>query len=400
MSSVKFRALSVGLTSLLAVAVAGSAAAAGAATAEAAAAGSNYPTPLPAETIPNVRTLPARYPNTWAFLNFSSDRIELRNVGGDGREIEGDLQARDSAMLLIASTRPELYVADTVWSRFTRGVRTDYITVYDTKTLAPTAEIVLPTKRGLITAMEGMFAFTDHERMALVFNFTPASSVTVVDLVKRKVLGEVEIPGCSLVYPTVARGFSTLCASGTLLTVLLGEDGKVTARSESKAFNVIDTDPLFTWSAQLGPVRYFPTMLGHVQPIEAQGDTVTVLPQWSLVSADDAAAHWRPSGWQPIAGDGAGSLYVLMQSDAREGSYKDPGSEIWVFDATTKTRTKRLRLARPGSSIALTHSAEPLLLVQGGERLDVYDSQTGSLLRSLNMTGFRTRMTIQPVPGE
>jgi hypothetical protein len=38
--------------------------------------------------------------------------------------------------------------------------------------------------------------------------------------------------------------------------------------------------------------------------------------------------------------------------------------------------------------------------VQGGERLDVYDSQTGSLLRSLNMTGFRTRMTIQPVPGE
>jgi methylamine dehydrogenase heavy chain len=396
MSSVKFRTLAIGLTSLLAGAVA----VAGSATAAAADAETAYPTPLAAETIPNVRTLPAIYPNTWAFLNFSSDRIELRNVGGDAREIEGQLQARDSAMLLIASTRPELYVADTVWSRFTRGVRTDYITVYDTKTLTPIGEIVLPTKRGLITAMEGMFAFTDHERMALVFNFTPASSVTVVDLVKRKVLGEVEIPGCSLVYPTVARGFSTLCASGTLLTVLLGEDGKVTARSESKAFNVIDTDPLFTWSAQLGPVRYFPTMLGHVQPIETQGDAVTVLPQWSLVSADDAAAHWRPSGWQPIAGDGADSLFVLMQSDAREGSYKDPGSEVWVFDAKTKTRTKRLRLARPGSSIALTHSADPLLLVQGGERLDVYDSQTGSLLRSLNMTGFRTRMTIQPVPGE
>jgi methylamine dehydrogenase heavy chain len=387
MSSVKFLAPSIGLISLLAVAAA-------------AAQSGSYPTPLPAETIPSVRTLPAKYPNTWAFLNFSSDRIELRNVGGDGREIEGDLQARDSSMLLISSTRPELYVADTVWSRFTRGVRTDYITVYDTRTLAAVGEIVLPTKRGLITAMEGMFAFTDHERMALVFNFTPASSVTVVDLVKRKVLGEVEIPGCSLVYPTVPRGFSTLCASGTLLTVLLGADGKVTGRSESTAFNVIDTDPLFTWSAQLGSVRYFPTMLGHVQPIETKGDAVTVLPQWSLVSAEDAAAHWRPSGWQPIAGDAADSLYVLMQADAREGSYKDPGTEVWVFDAQARTRTKRLRLARPGSSIALTHGAEPLLLVQGGERLDVYDSRSGALLRSLNMTGFRTRMTIQPVPGE
>jgi methylamine dehydrogenase heavy chain len=388
MIAVKFRALAVGLAGLLAVTVC------------AAAAGfdSAYPTPLAAETTPSVRTLPAKYPSTWAFLNFSSDRIELRNVGGDGREIEGDLQARDSSMLLVSSTRPELYVADTVWSRFTRGTRTDYITVYDTKTLDPIGEIVLPTKRGLITAMEGMFTFTDQERMALVFNFTPASSVTVVDLVKRKVLGEIEIPGCSLVYATVPRGFSTLCASGTLLTVLLGADGKVTGRSESKAFNVIDTDPLFTWSAKLGGVLYFPTMLGHLQPIESLGDAVTVLPQWSLLSAEEEAAHWRPSGWQPIAGDGAGSLYVLMQADAREGSYKDPGSEVWVFDAHSKSRTKRLRLARPGSSIALTHTPQPLLLVQGGERLDVYDAGTGGLVRSLNMTGFRTRMTIQPVP--
>jgi hypothetical protein len=60
---------------------------------------------------------------------------------------------------------PELYVADTVWSRGTRGTRTDYITVYDTATLKAVGEIVLPTKRGLITAMEGMFAFTDGERM-------------------------------------------------------------------------------------------------------------------------------------------------------------------------------------------------------------------------------------------
>lgn len=357
-----------------------------------------FPTPLPAETIPNVATLPAKYPTTWTFLNFSSDRIELRNVGSDGREIKGQLQARDSSTLLVSSTRPEIYVADTVWSRGTRGTRTDFITVYDTKTLTSLGEIVLPTKRGLITAMEGMFAFTDDEKMALVFNFTPASSVTVVDLIKRKVLGEVEIPGCSLIYPTGQRGFSTLCASGTLLTVQLNADGKVAGRSESKAFNVIDTDPLFTWSATLAGVRYFPTMLGSVQPIDTHADNATILPQWSLVSGGERGANWRPSGWQPVAGDGAKLLYVLMQPNGHEGTYKDPGTEVWVFDVVSKTRVKRLRLVRQGSSIALTHSSEPLLLVQGGERLDVYDPQSGSLVRSLNVTGFRTRMTIQPVP--
>jgi methylamine dehydrogenase heavy chain len=357
-----------------------------------------FPTPLPAETIPNVVTLPEKYPQTWALFNFSSDRIELRNVGDDGREIKGQLQSRDSATLLVSSKRPEIYVADTVWSRNTRGTRTDYITIYDTKTLNAVGEIVLPTKRGLITAMEGMFAFTDEERMALVFNFTPASSVTIVDLVKRKVLGQVDIPGCSLVYPSGVRGFSTLCASGTLLSVQVGADGKVTGRSESKPFNVIDTDPLFTWSASLAGVRYFPTMLGSIQPIDMKSDAVTVLPQWPLLTAAEVAAHWRPCGWQPITGDGEHLLYVLMQPDAREGTYKDPGTEVWVYDAATKARVKKLRLVRPGSSIALTHSAEPLLLVQGGDRADVYDPKTGSLLRSLNMAGFRTRITIVPAP--
>ena len=56
-----------------------------------------------------------------------------------------------------------------------------------------------------------------------------------------------------------------------------------------------------------------------------------------------------------------------------------------------------MRLVRPGSSIALTHAAEPLLLVQAGERLDVYDPLSGSLVRSLDLPGLHTRMQIEPV---
>jgi methylamine dehydrogenase heavy chain len=358
----------------------------------------DFPTPLPAEPMLKVEVLPAHYPTTWSFLNYSGDRIELRNVGSDSREVKGQLQAHDSATLLVSDKRPEIYVADTVWSRGVRGTRTDFITIYDTKTLNPVGEIVLPgTKRALITSMEGLMAFTDEQRMALVFNFTPASSVTVVDLVKRQTLSEIEIPGCSLVYPSGTRGFSTLCSSGTVLTIRLDANGAAAGRSETKAFNPLDTDPLFTASATLGGVRYFPSLQGRMQPVDMKGEDVKVLPDWPLVPAADAAGHWRPSGWQIVTSDEQKLLYVVMQADAHEGTHKDPGNEVWVYNAATKSRIKRLRLVRPGSSVALTHGAEPLLLVQAGERLDVYDPREGSLVRSLDLPGFHTRMNIEPV---
>jgi methylamine dehydrogenase heavy chain len=361
------------------------------------AAATEFPTPLPADTIQKVETLPAKYPTTWSFLNYAGDRIELRNVGSDSREVKAQLQAHDSATILVPDKRPELYVADTVWSRGSRGTRTDFITIYDTQTLNPIGEIVLPgTKRALITAMEGLIAFTDDQRMALVFDFTPASSVTVVDLVKRQVLGDVEIPGCSLVYPSGTRGFSTLCSSGTMLTVRLDANGAVAGRSESKAFNPLDTDPLFTASTLVGGVRYFPSLHGRVQPLDMRGDEVKILPDWRLVSAADEADQWRPSGWQLVAGDEQKLLYVLMQPNAHEGTHKDPATEVWVYNTATKARVKRLRLVRPGSSISLTHGAEPLLLVQAGERLDVYEPG-GNLVRSLDLPGFRTRMQIEAI---
>jgi methylamine dehydrogenase heavy chain len=358
--------------------------------------GTDFPNPLPAETIPKVETLPQKYPSSWAFLNYAGDRIELRNVGSDSREVKGQLPAHDSATLLVGEQRPELYVVDTVWARGTRGQRTDFITVYDKQTFNPVGEIVLPgAKRALITAMEGLTAFTDDQRMELVFNFTPASSVTVVDLVNRRVLSDIEIPGCSLVYPSGKRGFSTLCGSGNLLTIRLDENGKAASNTPSKTFNPLDTDPLFTASTLVGGVRYFPSLHGRVQPVDMRGEEVKILPDWPLVGPADASGEWRPSGWQLVAGDEQKLLYVIMQPQAHEGTHKDAGTEVWVYNVTTKARVKRIRLVRPGSSISLTHTAEPLLLVQAGERLDVYQAAEGGVVRSLDLPGFRTRLQIE-----
>jgi methylamine dehydrogenase heavy chain len=362
------------------------------------AAAPRFPEPLPSGRIPNVLTLPARYPTGWVFLDYASDRIEIRDVGSDARAVKGQVQARDSTTLLVADDRPEFYTADTVWSRYTRGTRTDFVTVYDKRTLEPIGEIVLPGgKRALITAMPGMFEFTDHQRLGLVFDFTPAASVTIVDLVARRLVGSIDIPGCSLIYPSGDLGFSTLCSSGTMLSLRLDPQGRVIERHETAPFNDLTDNPLFTASAGIDGVRYFATMLGDVQPIDMRAPIARLRPRWSLVTPAERAANWRPSGWQVVATDRAGHLYVLMQAHGHEGSQKDPADEVWVFDVATHARLRRLPLVRPGGSIALTRGEPALLLVQTNDRLDVYDPASGALIRSLDTPGFHTRMTIVPV---
>ena len=182
-----------------------------------------------------------------------------------------------------------------------------------------------------------------------------------------------------------------------MLSIRLDADGAVAGRSESKPFNQLDSDPLFTASAALGGVRYFPSLHGRVQPIDMKSDDVQVLPDWSLVSADEKAANWRPSGWQLIASDDKKLLYVLMQADAQEGTHKDPATEVWVFNAETKTRVRR-HAPRAAGVFHCPHAWRRTIDAGSrGRRLDVYDPQGGALLRSLGLPGFHTRMQMEPV---
>lgn len=360
--------------------------------------GARYPQPLAADPDLKVLTLPATYPTGWVLLAYANDKFEIRDVGDDHRAVVAQLPGRESATALMATQRPEIYVADTVWSRGNRGVRTDFITVYDKSTLLPVGEVVLPgSKRALIVPLEGMFSFAADERLGLVFNFTPAASVTIVDLVKRKVLGEIRTPGCALAYPTGRRGFSTLCSSGTLLTVRLDAKGSEASRQESRVFNGIDADPLFTSSVVIDGVRHFPSFQGRLQPIDMSSDDPKVLPDWRLVTREDERGNWRPSGLQVVAAADDGRLFVLMRPNSHEGSHKDAGTEVWVFDSRSHTRIGRLRLVRPGTSIAVTHEAEPSLLVATSEQLDVYHLPDGALIRSLDAASERGGILMEAV---
>src|SRR6218665_3617288 len=121
----------------------------------------DYPTPLPEEPVPAVATLPERYPDSWVFvhdLHFNSlldGRAPIVSVAAENNNVKGQIPVAQFGTLTPATTKPEIYVGETFFSRLTRGERTDVITIWDTRTLTPKDEIVLPGgKRGLFVTLK------------------------------------------------------------------------------------------------------------------------------------------------------------------------------------------------------------------------------------------------------
>ena len=353
------------------------------------------PAPLPEESIPSVQILPQTYPASWILVNdFHFNSIV------DGRAVVVDTQSpalpmkgfvRDAQFgnVLFSQSKHEIYTAETFYSRLTRGERTDAITIWDTATLQPKAEIILPGgKRQQSVTYTGLFQFTNSQSWALVANFTPAQSITVVDLDGRKVLGDIDLPGCTHIYPTGARGFSSLCADGSMISIALDDQGKVASSKSIADVQDIDRQPLFGMPAMVGRTAWFVSFHGQLRGIDLSGPVARPLPgKASVGTAEGGAPEWRPGGWQVIASDAKGLLYVLMSPNGKEGSHKDGGTEVWVIDPAANKRLSRIALGGVAGSITVTREAIPHLVVAKADgAIEVYDVASGQLVHNLGNT--------------
>ena len=357
---------------------------------------------LPQEPLGKIQTLPDRYPPHWiiavdvSFFHIRDGKSFILDADAETapEQFKGMLSTSLAAPFAQSATRSEMYVADVFYSRGTRGERTDVLTIYDKSTLLPIDEVILKGHRAVVLPNKFFMQLTGDESLLLIYNFSPAMSVSVVDIDERKFVGEVPIPGCSTILPTGQRSFSSLCGDGTLYTVNLDETGAVAGTSRTGKFFDPDVDPVIEKPAWHQGKAWFPSFQGEVYPVDFTGDEPVVGEPWSML--DDATRGWRPGAPAPSAADASGRIYFLTHPDGREGSHRDPGVEVWVFDPSTGERLARRELQMPGLNVALTRDSDaPLMIVTNVEMgLDVYDANTGSYIRTLSGFGEQTPLLV------
>jgi len=294
------------------------------------------------------------------------------------------------------------YVAETLWSKGNRGTRQDMVSVYDTTEMKLQGEIAIPN-RILIGARKQNFVVSDDGRWGFVYNLSPASSVNVVDLSKRKFVKTIEVPGCAALIPNQG-GFSALCSDGSMATVSMAGSTPKIRRSEP--FFAATDDPIFeNFGYDKGRGQaVFLTYTGQVFTAK-MGATPVISAPFSIQSAAGYAnagtkplePAWYPGSRQPMAlHKPSGHLFVLMHL-GEYWSHKAPGTEIWELDVAGQKVVNRIVLEKPAGNIGVTQDAEPMIFLndeEGNGR--ILDAKTGAEKHSIKHAGGGIISVIDP----
>ncbi len=311
------------------------------------------------------------------FESFVAGRVTV--VDPDQKRVLGMVPTGFAAPSTLSHDKKTLYSADIWYSRGTRGVRTDVLTAWDSSTLSPAWEVLIPNKRAESLTQRYGLKTSGDDKFVYVYNFTPSTSVTVVDTQAKAVATEIAIPGCVLNYPVGNRRFASLCGDGSLQVVTLNDQGQETARSRTPFFDP-NAERLVERAVNVGDTYYFTTTTGTVRPVDFAGDAPKILPSWSLVSEEEKKAGWAPGGWQLMAvAPKLDRLYVLMHDAHEPMKWEDPSTLIWAFDLKTHKKVGTLEAPVPVWSMQATGDDKPLLLgadVAGG--LQIFDLKTNT----------------------
>jgi len=353
----------------------------------------------------DAEVLPVEPESNWVFIGSSLvDVVDNKFLGVAG--VNGGM----GSSLTISDDNRFMFTAESFYSRGNRGQRTDTVTVFDTTTLSPIDEIIIPPKRALMLSIDGAVALSDENRFLAVFNLTPATSLSVVDIETREFVGEISTPGCSLAYPAGERRYLMLCVDGGVLSVTLDEDGSELSKTRTARYFDPEADPITPAGVRHDGKWLFVSFGGMVHPLNVSGATLQFEDSWSLFTDADRAENWRIAGRQHLAIHRATSrLYSLVRQS--EEPLDDPGTmdgtEIWVYDLESRQRVQRLEAVpeqnneggHGGSGIGSTSGdgASGILVTQGNDAVLVTVGGGVSVRHAI--TGEYIHEKLKNVPG-
>jgi methylamine dehydrogenase heavy chain len=315
-----------------------------------------------------------------AFLHLTEGKIVI--VDGDQAKVLSKLWTGYLANTQLSADGKEMYVVETFWSRGSRGERTDVVTIFDMTTFLPVGEVKIPG-RFLAVTQPYNTGLSPEGRFLYIFNMNPATSVVVVDIKQRTLVGEISTPGCGLVLPGKDK-FLMPCGDGTFLQVNLDASGKETSRARTDKIFDVDADPISERPAVTSKGYAFTSYGGKVYEIDMTGDAPAYAEPWSLTT--DGEADWRPGGWEQVAySPHTNELYVAMHQGG-PGTHEAPGPEVWVYDLAAKKKVRVIKPEEPVLSIAVSRDDKPILAaITETLGLSIMDAATGTQTGS--MTG-------------
>lgn len=374
-------------------------------------------------------TLPQTVSDHWVWV---PDRLFRHSVLFDGDTGQA-LGSLDSGAQLTpkapqwARERGEIYTVDTVYSRGHRGDRQDFVVIYDARTLEAKGEVEIPPRSADTGTGIALFGMLDGERLVVVLNQSPGTSVSVVDVAERRATAEIQAQGCAGVFPAGPDRFGMLCGDGTVLAVHLTASGELDQLTRTpKLFDPV-SDPVTEKGVRRGSSWLFVSFAGHVHEVDFSQDAPVAKPPWRLFTDDEANEGWRTGGAQHLALHApTGRLYAVVHRGG-PGSHKNPGNEIWVYDTATKTKIatfeppnliaaflgpqaafdassttgKVVNFLLPNlgvHSIAVSQDDRPLLFYRHADlgALGVLDAVTGEHLRDIGEAGLSGALLVVP----
>jgi methylamine dehydrogenase heavy chain len=366
--------------------------------------------PLAPETVGRT-ALPEPQPSWFTMLGRDSSYIF---DAADG-EMKGLISHSGFSPAIVSlPSRKEAYVVESYYSRGVTGTRSDVLTIVNLADLSTKAEIEIPAKAAALSFRHHIGLLGD-ERHVVVFNMTPAQSVSIVDVVERKFVGEIAIPGCAIIMPTGARGFLTICGDGTLQLIRLDGSGAEAARVRTKPFFVVEEDPVFDRVVQTRDGWLLVSHEGLVREVSVEGDRIAVGEAWPMLSDEDKTGaddekggtsksksrssgsateeSWRPGGFQPFTMHRGSSLLYSLMHKGKVDTQDENGTEIWVFDTERRKRVARLELPVEASNILSSQEPVPRLYVYDKDsKLHIYDGHRLRLLRTIEKPGVNARL--------
>lgn len=310
--------------------------------------------------------------------------------------------------LLVSSFSPALaprmsagliYAYGSYYSRGSLGDRTDVVQIYDAAKATAISEVEIPARAAGI-GHPGMMGLI-NDRFAGVWNITPATSVSLVDIESETFVGEVSLPSCSGIYPE-AEGWISVCGDGTAQYIQLNTAGQETRRIQSASFFDVFTDPVYDYSVPAADGWMFMSFEGLLRKVSLDGDNLVVSEAFDINPESDGTAdvngvmpkpddNWRIGSYQPFAyHDGEALLATLMHDGGGQETFEKPGTELWIYNMITGNRGVRIELGEDVTArgVLLTPGDDPLLLLATSDGLQVRNPRSGRLLRTVeNVSG-------------